>query len=53
MQGAKERGVSRSNARISQSLTGKGVIGKVEGHRVALGNRLIAQENGLDRREIC
>jgi Cu+-exporting ATPase len=36
--GAKERGVSLVDVSDFESLTGKGVIGTIEGHRVAIGN---------------
>ncbi len=38
VRGAEERGVSLSKTRNFQSITGKGVTGEVEGHKVALGN---------------
>jgi P-type Cu+ transporter len=36
--GARERGVSLGDARDFESVTGKGVIGDVDGRRVAIGN---------------
>jgi Cu+-exporting ATPase len=36
--GAKERGVSLVDVSDFESVTGKGVIGTIEGHRVAIGN---------------
>jgi P-type Cu+ transporter len=36
--GARERGVSLGDARDFESVTGKGVIGHVDGRRVAIGN---------------
>jgi Cu+-exporting ATPase len=36
--GAKERGVSLVDVSEFESVTGKGVIGTIEGHRVAIGN---------------
>jgi Cu+-exporting ATPase len=36
--GAREKGLTLSEAQQFQSLTGKGVVGKVDGHEVALGN---------------
>jgi Cu+-exporting ATPase len=36
--GARERGVSLVDVREFESMTGKGVIGTIEGHRVAIGN---------------
>ncbi len=46
--GAREKGVSPKNAESFQSLTGKGVTGVVEGHGVALGNRALFDELGID-----
>jgi Cu+-exporting ATPase len=42
--GAEERGVPLSEAESFKSLTGKGVIGKVDGHEVALGNRRLLDD---------
>jgi Cu+-exporting ATPase len=36
--GAKERGVSLVDVSNFESVTGKGVVGNIEGHRVAIGN---------------
>ena len=36
--GAAERGVQLSNAESFQSVTGKGVSGRIDGHAIALGN---------------
>ena len=46
--GAQEKGVSPKNAESFQSLTGKGVTGKVEGHDVALGNRALLDDLHVD-----
>jgi cation transport ATPase len=44
--GAQERGVKLSEAKEFQSITGKGIVGKVEGRVVALGNsKLLEQVN--------
>ncbi|HKQ05603.1 MAG TPA: heavy metal translocating P-type ATPase [Blastocatellia bacterium] len=44
--GAQERGVTLTEAEEFQSITGKGVVGKVEGRMVALGNvKLLEQLN--------
>ena len=45
--GARERGVEPAETAHFQSKTGKGVIGGVEGHRVALGNRQLLDELGI------
>ena len=42
--GAAERGVEAGEATDFRSLTGKGVIGRVDGHLVALGNRRLMEE---------
>ncbi|MBY0451243.1 MAG: heavy metal translocating P-type ATPase [Cyanobacteria bacterium] len=39
VKGAEEKGLVLAKAEEFQSLTGKGVIGLVDGHRVALGNK--------------
>ena len=46
--GAEERGVSLGEAREFRSLTGKGVVGKVDGREVAVGNPALFEELGLD-----
>jgi Cu+-exporting ATPase len=48
VQGAEERGVALGEASGFESLTGKGVSGMVDGRAVALGNRALATELGLD-----
>src|SRR5262249_17787436 len=44
VKGAEERGVALTGARDFQSMTGKGVIGSVDGHRIALGTSLLMAE---------
>ncbi|HEU4340290.1 MAG TPA: heavy metal translocating P-type ATPase [Candidatus Binatia bacterium] len=46
--GAEERGVKLADAREFRSITGKGVVGSVEGKRVALGNRKLLEELNID-----
>jgi Cu+-exporting ATPase len=47
--GARERGVEDLvEASGFDSVTGKGVTGKVDGRRVALGNRALMDEHGVD-----
>ena len=46
--GAEGKGVSPKNAEGFQSKTGKGVIGKIDGHAVALGNRALLDELRID-----
>ena len=42
--GAEERGVKLADARKFRSITGKGVVGSVDGKRVALGSRKLLEE---------
>lgn len=42
--GSRERGVKLTEPTRFDSLTGKGVVGEVDGHRVALGNRSLLEE---------
>src|SRR5690349_18451850 len=42
--GARDRGVKLRDATRFHSLTGQGVVGEVEGHRVAVGNRSLLEE---------
>jgi len=48
VEGAGERGVELGKARSFLSITGKGVMGEVDGRRVALGNRAMLEELGID-----
>ena len=41
---ADERGIKLADAREFRSITGKGVVGSVEGKRVALGNRKLLED---------
>ncbi len=45
--GTKGKGLVLSEARDFHSITGKGVIGKVDGQKVALGNRRLLDELGV------
>ena len=45
--GAQERGLSLTEARDFTSRTGKGVMGQLDGHQVALGNRALFAELGI------
>ena len=42
--GARDRGVKLVDPTRFNSLTGKGVVGEVDGHRVAVGNRSLLEE---------
>jgi len=46
--GAQEKGVTPKKTEDFQSRTGKGVVGKVDGHAVALGNRALLDELRID-----
>jgi Cu+-exporting ATPase len=45
--GAKEYGLALSETGAFRSITGKGVLGDLEGRRVALGNRALFKEVGI------
>ncbi|MBI1338083.1 MAG: heavy metal translocating P-type ATPase [Phycisphaera sp.] len=47
VRGAKERGVDLSDAKDFESVTGKGVQGKVDGRTVALGNRAMMEQQNV------
>lgn len=47
VRGAEERGVETSQAEAFESVTGKGVRGKVEGRAVLLGNRKLLEESDV------
>ncbi len=42
--GAQEKGLKLSEAQQFESLTGKGVVGRVDGHEVALGNTKLIEQ---------
>jgi len=46
--GAEERGIELTKATMFESLTGKGVTGEVDGHKVGLGNRALLEELGIN-----
>jgi Cu+-exporting ATPase len=48
VRGATERGVAAVDARDFRSITGKGVIGVVDGQRVAIGNAALLTDLGAD-----
>jgi Cu+-exporting ATPase len=48
VRGAAERGAAAATATDFESLTGRGVQGKVDGRRVALGNVALMRELGVD-----
>jgi Cu+-exporting ATPase len=48
VKGAEEQGVKPAEAQNFEYLTGKGVKGVVDGHQVALGNRSLLEELGIN-----
>jgi Cu+-exporting ATPase len=46
--GATERAIELTTANAFESITGKGVTGEVEGHRVGLGNQALLSELKID-----
>jgi Cu+-exporting ATPase len=46
--GAEERNVQLAATEAFESVTGKGVKGRIEGHDVALGNRRLMEDLGVD-----
>ena len=51
--GALERGVEVVNTDSFESVTGKGVKGKVEGHAVALGNLSLLEDLGIEAGDLA
>ncbi len=51
--GAEERGVTAAKAGAFESHTGKGVTGEVQGRTVALGNRKLLDDIGVDPGELA
>jgi Cu+-exporting ATPase len=50
--GAEAKGVSLANAANFQSVTGKGVTGRIDGHTVALGNLKLIHDVGISPEEL-
>jgi Cu+-exporting ATPase len=48
VQGAEARGLRLADVRDFQSVTGKGVVGQVEGHTVILGNPALLADRGIE-----
>ena len=46
--GAAERGIAPGEARAFESRTGRGVVGELDGRRVAVGSRRLLEELGVD-----
>jgi Cu+-exporting ATPase len=50
--GAQDRGVELAGTESFESVTGKGVTGRVDGHSVSLGNHKLIESLGIDPGEI-
>ncbi|MDP2156690.1 MAG: copper-translocating P-type ATPase, partial [Nitrospirota bacterium] len=50
--GAKERGITPSKVESFESLTGRGVTGILDGKKIALGNRKLLEELGIEPGEL-
>lgn len=53
VKGAEEKGVELTTVESFESKTGKGVIGKVDEHEVALGNRKLLDDLSIDPGELA
>jgi P-type Cu+ transporter len=53
VKGAEERGVKLAETREFRSITGKGVVGSVDGKNVALGNAKLLEELNIKAGELC
>ena len=51
--GAQERGLELSNTESFESVTGKGVTGRVDGHTISLGNRSLLDDLNIDPAELA
>jgi Cu+-exporting ATPase len=51
--GAQERGIKLTRASVFESLTGRGVTGEVDGHKVSLGNPALIEELGINTSELA
>mgnify|MGYP001610531128 FL=1 len=52
VKGAEEKGISLTDVDGFDSVTGKGVIGNIEGHKIALGNLKLLEDIGIDPGEL-
>ncbi len=50
--GAQERGIEFGHAESFESVTGKGVTGRVDGHEISLGNRSLLDDRSIDAAEL-
>lgn len=51
--GAQERGLELAQSESFESVTGKGITGRVNGHAVALGNQKLLADFGIDPGELA
>lgn len=51
--GVQERGVKLAGAKSFDSITGKGVVGEVDGHNVSLGNRALLDDLKINPQELA
>lgn len=49
---AEKRGIKLNEVKDFKSITGKGVMGKIDGHEVALGNKKLLDDMGIDPVEV-
>jgi Cu+-exporting ATPase len=49
---AREKGISPAKVESFESLTGRGVTGMIEGRKIALGNRALLDELGIDPEDL-
>ncbi|MDE0214518.1 MAG: heavy metal translocating P-type ATPase, partial [Deltaproteobacteria bacterium] len=52
VRGARQRGLTLSDAAEFRAVAGKGVVGEVDGHAVVVGSRLLFEEHGIDGGEL-
>ncbi len=50
--GAEKKGLKLADAREFRSITGKGVVGAVDGKQIALGNRRLLEDLGIEAGEL-
>ena len=50
--GAKEKDIAPSKVESFESLTGRGVTGMIDGRKIALGNRKLLEELGIEQGEL-
>ncbi|MDD5007455.1 MAG: heavy metal translocating P-type ATPase [Syntrophorhabdaceae bacterium] len=52
VKGTEQRGIILANVEEFESLTGKGVVGRIEGHVIAVGNQKLFDDTGADPAEL-